>query len=90
MTFGFSNVPGPRKPFVVAGTKSSSLGFAMPVGKTIPGSVGIISMADCVKVTFFTDKACCDPKVLRDYFEKNLDEILGSKDWRKWQSGQKN
>lgn len=68
MTFGFSNVPGPRKPFVVAGHKSSVMGFAMPVGKSIPGSIGILSHGECVKVTIMTDRSCCDPRILRDLY----------------------
>ena len=78
MTFGFSNVPGPRKPFVVAGSKSSSIGFSMPVGKTIPGSLGIISHADCVKAVITVDRASGDPRLLKECFEKSLDSILGS------------
>ena len=87
LAFGFSNVPGPKEPFIVGGSQSSSLGFAMPVGKTVSGSLGIISHADCIKATFMVDKACADPKVLRDYFEKSLDEILGSTEWRQWKAG---
>ena len=89
MTFGFSNVPGPKNPFCVTGCKSNSIGFAMPVGKTIPGSLGIISNADCIKAVITTDKGCADPKVLQKYFEKSLDDILGNAEWREWSSSPK-
>ena len=87
MTWGFSNVPGPKKPFVVAGSKSSSMGFAMPVGKSIPGSLGIISHGECVKAMIMADRSCTDPRILRDYFEETLDEILGGREWREWKCG---
>ena len=90
MALGFSNVPGPKKPFVVAGSPSSMLAFAMPVGKSLAGSIGIISHAECIKTTFSFDKACADPKILRDLFEKNLDELLGGTEWRQWKAGYKN
>ena len=82
MALGFSNVPGPKMPFVVGGSSSSMLAFAMPVGKTLPGSIGIISHAECIKTTFAFDKGCADPKKMRDHFEKNLDELLGGSEWR--------
>ena len=83
------NRPGPKKPFVVDGHKSSQMGFCLPVGKTIPGSIGIISHAECVKAMIMTDRSCADPRVLRDYFEESVDEILGSTEWREWTSGYK-
>ena len=86
LSFGFSNVPGPKKPFCVNGRKTSSIGFSMPVGKTVPGSIGIISHAECVKAIITTDRSGADPNVLKEYFEKNLDEILGV-EWRDWTSG---
>ena len=89
MSFGFSNVPGPRNPFIVAGHKSDTIGFSMPVGKSIPGSLGIISHAECVKAMITTDRACADPRVLKEYFEKSLDDIMGSTEWRNWTTGPK-
>jgi len=86
MTFGFSNVPGPKNGFRVAGSLTNTVAFVMPVGKTIPGSIGILSNLNNVKVIITTDRACADPKVLANYFEENLDEILGSTEWRKWNS----
>ena len=84
MTYGYSNVPGPKNGFRVAGSLTNTVAFMMPVGKTIPGSIGIISCLNNIKVTITTDRAAADPKVLADYFEKNLDEVLGSTEWRNW------
>ena len=57
MTFGFSNVPGPKNPITIAGSKCESIGFAMPVAKSIPGSIGILSIQDCVKAVITCDRA---------------------------------
>lgn len=80
-------MPGPKNPFCVAGNKTSSIAFSMPVGKTIPGSFGIISNAECMKAMITVDKACAEPKLFVKYFEESLDDILGSKAWREWSSG---
>lgn len=85
MTFGFSNVPGPRRPFVCCGSTCRAIGFIMPVGKDICGSFSIISHSDAVKVGICMDKSVMeslDPIV--ELFEKNLDEILGV-EWREFQ-----
>ena len=60
MTFGFSNVPGPKLPFVVAGRVNRGVGFIMPVGRSIVGSFSIISHVDVVKVIISMDKACME------------------------------
>ena len=83
MTFGFSNVPGPKKTFVTAGYRAQSLGFIMPVGKSIVGSFSIISHADVVKVGVTMDKAVMkDPKIIMKTLLENLDEVLGGEKWR--------
>lgn len=55
MCFGFSNVPGPRLPFVVAGHENKGIGFTMPVARSIVGSFSIISHADVIKVMVSMD-----------------------------------
>mgnify|MGYP003898496937 FL=1 len=57
LVLGFSNVPGPKNPFVTAGYTTQALGFQMPVGRTIVGSFSIISHADVVKMCITMDKA---------------------------------
>ena len=83
MTFGFSNVPGPKKTFVTAGYRAQSIGFIMPTGKSIVGSFSIISHADIIKVGVTMDKAVMkDTKVIMDILLKNLDELLDGTEWR--------
>ena len=78
MSIGFSNVPGPKKPWVVGGKAVNTLGFFMPVGRSICGSISLISHADSVKVGVVADKAAMKhPRDLIVYFERNLDEMLG-------------
>jgi len=81
MTFGFSNVPGPKEPFIVAGKKNNGIGFIMPVGKSICGTFSIISHVDVIKVCISMDKATMSStKIIAELFCKNLDAMLG-KDW---------
>lgn len=84
MTWGFSNVPGAKNGFTTGGCTTNTVAFVMPVGKSIPGSVGILSNLNNIKVTITTDRAAADPKILAAYFEKNLDDVLGSTEWRNW------
>ena len=44
-SIGFSNVPGPRNPWVVDGKEVDTLGFFMPVMKTVTASISICSHA---------------------------------------------
>ena len=82
MTFGFSNVPGPKKPFVVAGKENNGIGFIMPVGHSVCGSFSIISHVNVVKVAIMMDKAVMKtPKTLVDIFIRNMNEMLGSEAW---------
>ena len=82
MTFGFSNVPGPKEPYVVDGKVNHGIGFIMPVGRTIVGSFSIISHVDVIKVCISMDKETMDtPKTIADIFIKNMDEMLGES-WR--------
>ena len=85
MTFGFSNVPGPKEPFVVAGKANRGIGFIMPVGRSIVGSFSIISHVNVIKVIIAMDKAMGDKtaKTLSDIFTKNMDEMLGV-EWREF------
>lgn len=55
MSIGFSNVPGPKSPWVVGGKTVDTLGFFMPVAKSLCGSISIASHADTVKVGVVTD-----------------------------------
>ena len=89
MTFGFSNVPGPKLPFVVAGRVNKGVGFIMPVGRSVVGSFSIISHVDVVKVIISMDKSCMDSTdFISDLFLLNLDAMLG-KDWRDFSKGRK-
>ena len=83
MTFGFSNVPGPKTPYKCAGSETKSLSFIMPVGKTVVGSFSIISHAKVVKMAVVMDKATM-PSVspLAEILKNNLDEVLGGPKWR--------
>ena len=45
MSIGFSNVPGPKNPWVVDGKEVDTLGFFMPVMKTVTASISICSHA---------------------------------------------
>lgn len=85
MTFGFSNVPGPKQPFVTCGSRGQGMGFVMPVGKTIVGSFSIISHADVVKIAITMDKAVMvSTEDITGYLMQNLDEILGGDEWRQY------
>ena len=85
MTFGFSNVPGPRRTFVTIGKKGQIIGFIMPVGKSIVGSFSIVSHADVVKMAISMDKETMKTTTpITEYLMKNLDEILGGRDWRNY------
>ena len=82
MSIGFSNVPGPKKPWVVGGKAVDTLGFFMPVGRTLCASISICSHASTVKVGVVADKAAMkDPRDLVSYIERNFDQMLG-KEWR--------
>jgi len=78
MTFGFSNVPGPREPYVVDGKVNHGMGFVMPVARSIVGSFSIISHVDVIKVGVSMDAATMEsPKAIADLFSHNMDEMLG-------------
>ena len=82
MTFGFSNVPGPKNPYVLAGNTNKGLGFIMPVARSIVGAFSIISHVNVIKIVISMDKkVMATPKPLADLFCKNLDEMLGAS-WR--------
>ena len=57
MTFGFSNVPGPRTAWVVGGVKNRGIGFIMPVGRSMCGGFSMISHAEVIKISYSIDKA---------------------------------
>jgi hypothetical protein len=82
LSTGFSNVPGPKKPFIVDGVKCKSLAFIMPAGMSITSCISVISHVDTVKVGMTFDKAVLqDPRTVMDRFENNLDEAFGTR-WR--------
>jgi len=57
MTFGFSNVPGPKLPYVVCGVENRGMGFIMPGSRSMVGSFSFISHADVMKIGISLDKA---------------------------------
>ena len=81
VTLGFSNVSGPKEPYVIAGNKNSTLGFSMPSKYTMVGSVGVISHYDSIQIVLTMDKACMkSTDKFSGMIKKNLDEMLG-KEW---------
>ena len=84
MTICFSNVPGPKKPFVVDGSKCKCIAFFPPVLNDLTGSITIISMAEALKMAIFVDDAAIeDSKVLMEFIHRNLDEVL-TPEWRQF------
>jgi hypothetical protein len=84
MTFVFSNVPGPSKPYVTNGKASKALGFFVPGLKSIMGGISIMSYCDTVKIGLSMDPVVMDdPKQLMDIIYQNLDVALGA-EWRKF------
>lgn len=82
MTFGYSNVPGPKRPFTIAGKVNNGIGFIMPVGGDLTGSFSIISHVNVVKIIIMMDKATMpDVKVLSDIFIANMNEMFGGPAW---------
>ena len=78
ITFGYSNVPGPKEPYVIAGKNNHALGFTMPVGKSAVGSFAVISHADSMKICLMVDKASMkSTKPIRELLMHNLDAMLG-------------
>ena len=53
----FSNVPGPREAWSIAGYKCKSFAFMIPFGKRLTMGWAAISHADVMKVTVAADKA---------------------------------
>lgn len=87
---GFSNVPGSKADWYMTGKRIIAVGFSMPLGKTVPLGWAAISHHDNIKITICSDKASVqDIDWLVNQFETNLDEFLGSKDWRKFNPGDK-
>jgi len=85
----FSNVPGPKNPYLVAGKKVHSQYFFVPQMKSVSGGISIISHADCITIGLFMDKAIIDdPNTLMQLFYKNFDTILGADKWRDFYGGQ--
>ena len=85
MTFGFSNVPGPKRPFTIAGKVNNGIGFIMPVGGDLVGSFSIISHVNVIKMIITMDKATMpDVKVMKDMFIENMDEMLGGPAWQEF------
>jgi diacylglycerol O-acyltransferase / wax synthase len=84
MTFVFSNVPGPRKPFVLNGKASKGFAFFVPGLKSIMGGISIMSHCDTVKISLSMDPVVMkDPKELMDIIYENLDVALGT-EWREF------
>ena len=84
-TMGFSNVPGSKEQWTVAGYKGTALGFSMPLGRTVPLGWGAISFGNNLKIMVCADKAAIkDTDKLMASFETNLDKFMNSTDWRNW------
>lgn len=82
MTFVFSNVPGPKKPYVLNGKASKGISFYVPGLKSCMGGISIMSHCDTVKISLSMDESVMkDPKDLMDIIYQNLDVALG-KEWR--------
>ena len=82
MTFGFSNVPGPKEPYVVCDKKNNGMGFIMPIARNIVGSFSIISHVDVMKIMISMDKETMkSTKLITDIFIENMNEMLGGTEW---------
>jgi len=87
LSMGFSNVPGPKKPLVVAGAECSAMAFSIPLGKTVAIGWGAMSHYDNIKLMIAADKGCVkSTDVLMEITSKNWDEVLGNTEWRKFYS----
>ena len=85
ITFGYSNVPGPKRPFVIAGKENNGIGFIMPVGFSIVGSFSIISHMNVIKVIITMDKAIMSAeKIIKEIFVRNMDEMLEGPAWQEF------
>lgn len=85
LTMGFSNVPGAREHWYLTGKKCTAFGFSMPLGKSVPLGWGALSHGNNIKVLVAADKACVkDTDQLMEAFQLNLDNFLGSREWRKF------
>jgi hypothetical protein len=88
-TFAFSNVPGPRAPYVVVGSKVKHMSFFVPQMLKVCGGFSIMSHYDTVKLGIMLDKTVADrPEELMEMFEAKFDEVFGSKEWRNFKPGQ--
>lgn len=82
---GFSNVPGAKENWYLTGKRCLSLGFSMPLGKTVPLSWAVLSHGDTLSLLVSADRACVkNVDKLMEQFELNLDGFLESKEWRKF------
>lgn len=90
LSMGFSNVPGSREDWFITGKRMIAQGFSIPLGKTVPMGWAAISHKDNIKICVNSDKASVqDIEWLMNKFETNLDDFLGSKEWRSFDPGQK-
>ena len=89
LSIGFSNVPGSKRPWITNGSPTKSVGFMMPVGKKLAGSVSILSYTDSLQLGVQMDKSIgTDPKEILEIYYDCLDEMLG-KEWRDFEKGKK-
>ena len=47
-------------------------------------SISMVSHAGCMKVGFTINSEAVNPKDFKKLYLKNIDEMLGGKDWRKY------
>lgn len=75
-TLVFSNVPGPRAPYKVAGYKTKNMTFFVPAMMEVAGGLSIISHYDVIKLGLILDKSFTDPKQLMKIFTAKFDEVF--------------
>lgn len=77
LTLGFSNVPGPKEPWVFCGSRAIAAGFNIPLIKTIGAGWGVLSCGNVFKVGFGGDQSAVpDVHWVMSQFEKNLHNCL--------------
>ena len=77
MSLVFSNVPGPKTPWVINGSKANRLMFFVPGLANLGAGISIISHADVFKFGCIGDLSeIPNPKEIIELFEKNTDKLL--------------
>jgi hypothetical protein len=75
MSLVFSNVPGPKTPFVFTGAECTKMMFMVPGLASIATGISIISHVDTFKIGCISDLAYVEyPQEVIDIFERNFDK----------------